>query len=97
VPPDRRGGPDGEPSLDPACRGLELARAWLEEMHASGYHDGYEESEGTQAPTAQTRFVDAKPRNERELAALEAFTEPCKLWIPGARELWGDCPVDFEE
>ena len=32
----------------------------------------------------------------RSLQALEAFTLPCALCIPGARELWGKCPVDFE-
>ena len=82
--------------LDPDCRYLQLARRWLQEMHDSGFYEGYEESEGWPPPTEKTRFVKVRPRSATELAALEAFTFPCTLCVPGARELWEDCPIDFE-
>jgi hypothetical protein len=59
-------------------------------------YDDFEELEGEPPPTEDTRFVKVVPRDEEELRALEAFTTPCTLCIPGARELWAKCPVDFE-
>ena len=82
--------------LDPDCRYLQLAHVFLAELHAEGWYDDYEENEGEPPPTQETRFVEVAPRDEEELQALEAFTLPCALCIPGARELWGKCPVDFE-
>lgn len=76
---------------------MQLAREYLEIMIGDGHYDDWEEMTGEAAPTQETRIVRVEPRNKRELAALEAFTLPCKLCIPGARDLWADCPVDFEE
>jgi hypothetical protein len=83
--------------LDPDCRFLRLAQESLEEMHQNGFYDDYEENEGVPAPTVATRFVAVTPANATELAALEAFTIPCQLCIPGARELASECPVEFEK
>jgi hypothetical protein len=82
--------------VDLDCRYLQLAREALTEMHAEGWYDDYEEREGEPPPTEETRFVKVVPRDEEELQALEAFILPCVLCIPGARDLWGKCPVDFE-
>jgi hypothetical protein len=82
---------------DPDCRGLRVAREWLAELHETGFYDGFEESEGRPPPTDETRFVEVRPRNAQELAALEAFTIPCLLCMPGARALKAACPVDFED
>ena len=82
--------------LDPGCRYLRLARESLSVSWASGLYDDYEEVEGVPPPTEETRFVAVKLRNETELRALEAFTSPCILCVPGAKELWAKCPVDFE-
>jgi hypothetical protein len=65
-------------------------------MHADGWFEDYEEIEEEPPPTEETRFVKVEPRDEEELGALEAFTLPCILCVPGARTLWDKCPVDFE-
>jgi hypothetical protein len=68
----------------------------LEESWASGMYDNYEEVEGVPPPTEESRFAEVIPRDEAELHALEAFTSPCLLCVPGAKELWAECPVRFE-
>jgi hypothetical protein len=82
--------------LDPGCRYLRLAREMLAETWAMGIYDNYEEVEGVPPPTEETRFVEVIPSNQAELRALEAFTSPCILCVPGAKELWAKCPVSFE-
>jgi hypothetical protein len=77
--------------VDPDCRALELAREWLLEMQDS-HIERYEDNEITE----ETRFVAVTPNDAEELAALEAFTTPCRMCVPGAEELWQRCPVTFE-
>jgi hypothetical protein len=81
---------------DPDCRALKLTRELFQDMHESGFYDGYEESEDEPPPTYETRVVEIDPATPEEVAALEAFTIPCKLCVPGARALWEHFPYDFE-
>jgi hypothetical protein len=81
---------------DADCRALRRSREFLQWSHETGYWDGYEEREGVPPPTYETRVVEIEPADADEVAALEAFTAPCKLCVPGARELGEHFHYDFE-
>jgi hypothetical protein len=82
--------------LDRKCRGLDLARQELpsraearKEAKASGLHPD-------EVPSFETRIVRVKVTDADEAAAIDAFTMPCKLCVPGAKALGEHVPFYFE-
>lgn len=79
---------------DPKCRGLKLTREYLDEIYGPG--SGHVPVPGEPTPTYRTRVRKVSPADNDELAALEAFTYPCRLCVPGARGLAEHLQIDFE-
>jgi hypothetical protein len=81
--------------VDPDCRALKRARQSLDEMHADGFYDGFEEAEGEPPPTQETRFVAATPRDAEELRARDVHL-PLSHQRPRCAGVVVSVPVDFE-
>ncbi|HEU5371534.1 MAG TPA: hypothetical protein VFU51_04010 [Gaiellaceae bacterium] len=77
--------------VDPNCRALTQAREYLDMMLDANAYEGRDE-----IPTQRKRFVKVRVQSSEELAALEAYTIPCRTCIPGAKDLWKVLPIDFE-
>jgi hypothetical protein len=87
-----RGRSNRKRHLDNKCRFLVKAREMYDEEYGDALSGGYAD----ERMTPKERFVRVRPKTANELAAVEAFTTPCIECVPGARELWKLCPVDFE-
>jgi hypothetical protein len=79
---------------DGKCRGLTQTRVYLDLFY--GPDSGWVPQDAEPRPTYRRRIKKVEPADADELAALEAFTFPCKLCVPGARALSEHLVVDFE-
>jgi hypothetical protein len=81
---------------DPKCRHLKQAREYLDVEIDGGRYEHWLEETGHKPPTQRTRFQRIACKSPEDLAALEAFTLPCRTCVPGADSLWRELPFDFE-